>query len=75
MLVSVVELLWPTSVEFGSSLSPALKVFLFVAMLSIILHLCVPDYCITIQKILVWGFGPLILEKIRNEKLKIAKNT
>ena len=32
MLVSVVELLWPTSGEFGSSRSPALKVYLFVAM-------------------------------------------
>ena len=30
ILVSVVELLWPTSGEFGSSRSPALKVYLFV---------------------------------------------
>ena len=32
ILVSVVELLWPTSGEFGSSRSPALKVYLFVAV-------------------------------------------
>ena len=64
ILVSVVELLWPTSGEFGSSRSPALKVYLFVAVAQYNITLvCASLLHHNQKKSLFGGLDPLFLKK------------